>query len=228
MVGLQHALEVDHIAAVASLTARGSPLLSQAIRHGAAWGMGHSLTLLLVGGLVLLLDRTFSDRIALLLELGVGVMLVFLGCDVIGKMWREQVHLHSQRDKNKMLFLGHSHEPDSTPSPGLQRYVPLRGVPLRSLLVGMMHGMAGSAALIILTLKAVASPGLGVVYILLFGIGSVIGMVLLAAVISIPLKYSARGVIWVHDGIKGVIGVLTLGLGGIMIYRIGIAGGVLL
>ena len=92
----------------------------------------------------------------------------------------------------------------------------------------MMHGMAGSAALIILTLKAVASPGLGVVYILLFGIGSVIGMVLLAAVISIPLKYSARGVIRVHDGIKGVIGVLTLGLGGIMIYRIGIAGGVLL
>jgi hypothetical protein len=80
-------------------------------------------------------------------------------------------------------------------------------------MVGVMHGMAGSAALILLTMKTVSSPLEGILYILLFGAGSITGMVLLAGIIALPLQYSAHTLTWAHNGLKAVVGLVTLGLG---------------
>ncbi|MGB5253665.1 MAG: urease accessory protein, partial [Sedimenticolaceae bacterium] len=93
LLGLQHAAEADHIAAVASLTTRGTNL-RDAARQGAAWGVGHGLTLLLFGGVVLLIDGIVGPRISLLLEAVVGLMLVLLGLDVLLRLWRARVHFH--------------------------------------------------------------------------------------------------------------------------------------
>lgn len=84
-----------------------------------------------------------------------------------------------------------------------------------------MHGMAGSAALILLTLQTVRSPLTGLLYIALFGIGSMLGMALLSLVIAIPLRYSARGLTWLHNGLQAVIGVATIGIGTMLVYRVG-------
>ena len=93
LLGLQHATEADHLAAVASLTTRGTSL-RDAARQGAAWGVGHGLTLLLFGGVVLLIDGIVGPQISQLLEGAVGLMLVLLGLDVLMRLWRARVHFH--------------------------------------------------------------------------------------------------------------------------------------
>ena len=90
-----------------------------------------------------------------------------------------------------------------------------------------MHGMAGSAALIILALNTVESLVQGLIYILLFGAGSIVGMAILAVVISLPLKYPARNLTWAHNGLQLLVGVVTIGLGGTLIYQLGFAEGLL-
>ncbi len=206
LVGMQHAMEADHVAAVASLATR-SRSITQAARQGAVWGLGHSLTLLFFGGLVLLLDEVVPDRVAEALELAVAFMLILLGADVLRRLLRDRVHFHSHRHGDILHMHAHSHSH-------------ARGLPLRALLVGMMYGMAGSAALIVLALKTVTTPLQGFLYILLFGAGSVLGTVALAAVISLPLRYSARSLTWAHSGLQLLVGVFTIGLGSLMAYQI--------
>ena len=91
-----------------------------------------------------------------------------------------------------------------------------------------MHGMAGSAALIILTLNSVSSIAQGIFYIVLFGVGSIVGMALLATVISLPLRFSSRNFTWAHNGLKAVVGLVTIALGSMLIYELGIIQGLLI
>jgi len=91
----------------------------------------------------------------------------------------------------------------------------------------MMHGMAGSAALILLTLQSVHSPLTGMLYIMLFGVGSIAGMATLSAIIAVPLCYSFSSLRWAHTGLQALVGVTTLYVGGMMVYDIGIVGGLL-
>ncbi len=219
LVGMQHAMEADHVAAVASLATR-SRSVTQAARQGAAWGLGHSLTLLFFGGLVLLLDEVVPDRVAEALELTVAFMLILLGADVLRRLLRDRVHFHGHRHGDILHMHAHSHSHGTDHALDPHSHSHARGLPLRALLVGMMHGIAGSAALIVLALKTVTTPLQGFLYILLFGAGSVLGMVALAAVISLPLRYSARTLTWAHNGLQLLVGVFTIGLGSLMAYQI--------
>lgn len=88
--------------------------------------------------------------------------------------------------------------------------------------------MAGSAALIILALDSVHSPAQGIVYIALFGFGSILGMAMLATAISLPLRYTSRSFTWAHNGLKAAVGIVTIGLGSMLIYQIGITQGLLI
>jgi hypothetical protein len=99
---------------------------------------------------------------------------------------------------------------------------------MRALLVGVMHGMAGSAALIILALNTVESIAQGLAYIAMFGVGSILGMAALAAVISLPLRFTPRGLTWAHNGLKALVGVITIGLGCALIYELGFNEGLLI
>ena len=221
LVGMQHAMEADHVAAVASLTTR-SRSIAHTVREGAAWGLGHSLTLLSIGSLVLLLDAAVPARIAEATELAVAFMLILLGADVLRRLWRDRVHFHGHRHGDVLHMHAHSHAPKINHALDPHSHSHSRSLPLRALMVGMMHGMAGSAALVVLALKTVATPLQGFLYILLFGAGSILGMVTLAAAISVPLRYSARNLTWAHNGLQLLVGIVTLGLGSLMAYRVGI------
>jgi ABC-type nickel/cobalt efflux system permease component RcnA len=220
LLGLQHAVEADHIAAVASLTARRSSL-RDAARQGAAWGLGHTLTLLLFGGTVLLVEGLIGPQLALLLESAVGLMLVLLGADVLRQLWKKRVHFHVHRHATETHFHAHSHPDgrDHALDPHHHRHE--QRLPLRSLLVGMVHGMAGSAALIVFALASVQSAWEGLAYIAVFGIGSVVGMTLLAVAISLPLRWSARSLTWAHNGLTAALGLFTVALGIFIVQQTG-------
>ena len=227
LLGMRHALESDHVAAVASLATR-SRSMGDTLRQGAVWGAGHTLTLFIFGSLVLLLDTVIPETLAQVLEFMVGLMLIGLGIDVLRRQLRERIHFHVHRHADGHLhFHVHSHAGEQV-HPAVYHHHHHHGrFPLRALYVGMMHGMAGSAALILLTLQSVHSPLTGMLYIMLFGVGSIAGMTALSAIIAVPLRYSISSVRWAQNGLHTLIGLTTLYVGGMMVYDIGIAGGLL-
>jgi cytochrome c biogenesis protein CcdA len=223
LIGMRHAVEADHVAAVSSLATRAGSV-RETIRQGAAWGIGHTLTLFLIGSCVILLDRLVPERVASTLELLVGLMLVALGADVIRRLARERVHFHLHRHGDGTThFHAHSHAGESNHDPRRHVHRHPDRLPVRALLVGLMHGMAGSAALILLTLQTVTSPWTGLLYIALFGLGSMLGMALLSAAIAVPLRYSARRLTWVHQCLQAFVGVATILIGARLVYLTSIA-----
>ena len=214
LLGMRHALEADHVAAVASLTDRNTTL-AEAARLGAAWGLGHTLTLVIFGTAVLAADTLVSERLAWALELGVGLMLVALGADVLRRLVRDKVHFHAHRhDDGTTHFHAHSH------GDGEDHRHHHGRLPKRAIFVGSMHGMAGSAALVLLTVSQAPSLLGGLLYIGIFGLGSIAGMALLSTAIAVPLHYSARTLTWMGNGLQGVIGGGTIVIGLALIYSL--------
>ncbi len=222
LIGMRHAMDADHVAAVASLVSRKQSLTT-AIRQGGVWGLGHTITLLLFGSIVIFIDTVIPESVAKGLEMAVGGMLVLLGADLLRRMARDRIHFHTHRhDEGYSHFHAHSHlgEPATRHelSPHDHQHHRQR-FPLRALLVGLMHGMAGSAAVILLTLDAVTSPFQGILYILIFGIGSMFGMLLLSVVISIPMQLSAGRLSRAHNIFQLVIGLTTIALGLLVLFE---------
>ena len=218
LLGMQHALEADHLAAVASL-ATSARSRRGVLRHGVSWGVGHMLTLAVFAGAVIVSERTIGAALAGWLEGAVGVMLVLLGASVLRRLYRERIHFHVHDHADDRVHLhAHSHADDAVSHQhSTHDHEHPRGVPLRSLAVGMMHGLAGSAALVVLAATALSSPLEGLIYVALFGLGSVGGMALLSFVIAIPMRLTANVLTWTHRGLQGGIGCATIVLGGVII-----------
>jgi len=224
-IGMRHAMEADHVAAVASLVSRKQSL-SHTLRQGSAWGLGHTITLLLFGSIVIFMDTVIPANLAKGLEAAVGVMLLLLGADVLRRLVRDKVHFHTHRhEPGHTHFHAHSHAGETlsehSESSHDHEHVQPSGFPFRALLVGLMHGMAGSAAVILLALETVESPVQGVIYILVFGLGSMLGMALLSVAISIPMHLSASRLTWAHNSLQLMIGLVTMGMGGFVLYENG-------
>lgn len=221
LLGMRHALEADHLAAVAALATR-SPTVAHAVRQGAVWGLGHTLTLVLFGAVVLGMDTVMPERLARGLELVVGLMLIALGLDVLRRVWRERIHFHVHHHRDGTVHLhAHSHRRGNGHDTRHHRHA--HGFPYRALAVGLMHGMAGSAALILLTLGSITSRWQGISYIALFGLGSMLGMAVLSVAIAMPLRYSAQWLSRLHNALQGTIGFVTIALGVVVTYGTGIA-----
>lgn len=218
LLGLQHALEADHLAAVASLSTR-SGTLGDAARQGAAWGIGHSLTLLLFGGLLLLVDAAVAPWIADALESAVGIMLIVLGLDVLRRLRRRRVHFHVHSHGSERHFHAHSHARTAEHNNDPHHHAHPAKLPLRAVLVGMMHGLAGTAALLVFALGSIDSTMQGLAYIAVFGLGSIAGMTALALVVSLPLRWSAKRLTWAHNGLTAVFGLLSVVLGMLLLQQ---------
>jgi ABC-type nickel/cobalt efflux system permease component RcnA len=228
LIGMRHALEADHVAAVASLATR-SRGVRETTRLGIAWGVGHTVTLFVIGTAVLLMDSLVPETVAHGLELAVGVMLVLLGLDVLRRLIRDGIHfhVHQHNGERHVHAHGHSHE---RPVPVIHdmdahRHAHRAPLPWRAVLVGLVHGMAGSAALVVLTLSTIQSAWQGMLYIALFGFGSIVGMALLSVIIALPLRFTASRVVWFYKGLSGTIGVLTTVLGASVIWQRGFGEG---
>lgn len=221
LLGMRHAMESDHVAAVATLVARRLPF-SQTVMQGAVWGLGHALTLFVAFSLVLFLDAMVPASFAAGLEALVGIMLIVLGIDVLVRLYRERIHFHAHRHGDGTVHLhAHSHkdEPRREHDPHHHEHEHPRGFPVRALCVGMVHGLAGSAALILLTLDSTMSPATGLAYVALFGLGATAGMAFLSAAIAVPLRWSARGMTRLHHALQVAVGCATITIGGLLCYE---------
>ena len=212
LLGMQHALEPDHIAAVSSIAARRSHV-ADIIKHGLTWGLGHTLTLFAFAGAAILLGHAIPEKLAAPLETAVGVMLVGLGAHLLWRLRRDRLHVHAHRHDDGTVHVHiHSHAGDSLPhtrAPHAHEH----GFRWRTLLVGLMHGMAGSAALLVLTVSQAPSATAGLGYIALFGAGSMIGMGLLSTVIAVPIAISARFLTLANRTLQGAVGLVTIAIG---------------
>lgn len=214
LLGIRHALEADHVAAVASLATRARSA-GEIFRVSAAWGFGHALTLVVFGSLVIALGMTLSDEVSRAFEMAVGVMLVLLGADVLRRMRRSRLHVHPHEHEDGTVHL-HVHRHEESPGGGGERPVAHehRHPPLaRAVLVGGVHGLAGSAALILLSLQATESTLAAVGYLVAFGVGSILGMVSFSLAISVPLGISARRFESSVRGIETALGCVTIAIG---------------
>jgi sulfite exporter TauE/SafE len=221
LMGMRHALEADHLAAVATLATRTRSVRA-AMLQGAAWGLGHTLTLFLVGGACLLVGASVPESWARRLELAVGVMLVLLGGQVLWRLWRRGIHIHVHQHGDGVAHVhAHSHASDEAHDPRHHEHEHARSLPLRALVVGVVHGLAGSAALLLLAVLTADSPWMGLAYIALFGVGSLVGMAVLGSVIAVPLQASARRLGRLHQGLEAGVGLATIAIGLRLIYEMG-------
>lgn len=216
LLGLQHAMEADHIVAVATLASGGADRgrLRRALRHGLFWGLGHALALSAFAGFVVLARGHIPGGLSLALELAVAVMLISLGLMVVWRVVRERLHFHLHHHADgKVHFHAHSHAGEHpTHNANRHDHNHRDHNVRRSLLVGIMHGLAGSAALV-----ALAAPGQwlqGVGFVLLFGLGSIAGMVVLSSVIAMPLVLSGRLMTGLNRVMQLGIGLFSIAIGG--------------
>jgi cytochrome c biogenesis protein CcdA len=218
LLGMQHALEADHIAAVSSIAARRTDV-GDIVKHGLTWGLGHTLTLFVFAGAAILLGQAIPERLAQPLETAVGIMLVGLGGHVLWRLWRDRVHFHAHEHGDGAVHIhAHSHAGETLPH-ARAPHSHAHGFRWRTLFVGLMHGMAGSAALLVLAVSQASSAAAGLAYVALFGIGSMIGMGALSTVIAVPITLSARWLTRVNSGLQGVVGVVTIAIGVMMIVK---------
>ena len=210
LVGMRHAMEADHVAAVASLVTQ-SKSVRQAVVHGASWGLGHTITLFLFGTVALLVDSIIPENYAARLEFAVGIMLIILGVDVLRRLIKQKIHFHvHQHADGKQHFHAHSHQHDEQDDHHHTHNHRFSG---KAMLVGLVHGMAGSAALVLLTLNTAQSLYSGMLYMLVFGLGSILGMAVLSITMAVPLRYSARNMGWLFNGLQAVVGIATIYVG---------------
>ena len=218
LVGMSHALEADHVAAVSSMASRQTNM-RQIVRTGAVWGLGHTLTLMLFAGAAIIFGFAISDGLSGILEFVVGVMLVGLGGHLIYRLWRDRVHFHLHTHGADKHFHAHSHAGEVEQHTESSHDHDHKPFPVRTLLVGMMHGMAGSAALLVLTASTAPTITSGLLYVVVFGIGSMFGMAGLSAMIAVPITYSARMLTWANRSIQGATGTATMALGLFTMYE---------
>jgi high-affinity nickel-transport protein len=204
VLGLRHALDADHLAAISTIVTERRSLLSSLL-VGASWGLGHTLALLLAGVGVLLLRYQMTDRMAHALELCVGMMLVLLGANVL----RTLVYRAASRSHDHAAVASHSHS-EAWPV-------------ARPLLVGMVHGLAGSAPLLLITLAVVSSPLAAFSYIAVFGVGSMMGMAIMSVLLSVPAHLTAEHFARSHLAVRGLSGLFSVGLGLLIVYEHGVA-----
>jgi cytochrome c biogenesis protein CcdA len=213
LVGMQHALEADHLAAVAAMST-GRASRRALVLRGGFWGLGHTATLLTICGILLIFGETVSPRTEAMLELVVGGMLVLLGARVLRSLWLKRPHFHvHEHDSGVRHLHAHTHLDDGAHSQNAHHHEHSELGLMRALAVGMVHGAAGSAGLLVLA--AAADSMLNAVgYVLAFGLGSILGMAALSFVASFPLQRLQRSAVWFNTAAIAGIGGAAVLIGG--------------
>jgi ABC-type nickel/cobalt efflux system permease component RcnA len=245
-LGMRHATDPDHVIAVSTIVSRERGIRQAAMR-GVLWGVGHSLTLLIVGGAIILFGVVIPEKLGLGLEFSVGLMLILLGILNIAtfKKWissditahgrgsaRHHAHAHAHGDfvhshSHDHALDTHGHEDKQTPTAWLDRgFGRIRLYwNLRPVLVGIVHGLAGSAAVALLVLPLIQKPIWGVLYLAIFGAGTIAGMMLITAAMAVPFAWTSGKFVRFNQGLALASGFLSLSFGVFMVYQIGVVKG---
>ncbi len=208
-VGVKHALEADHVSTVATLASR-SASARQTVGVAAAWGVGHAAALTALGAALIALGATLPPAVAGAFEAAVGLILIALGIGVLRRVRRRRIHLHVHEHDGAAHLHAHAHQESGA-------HDHFHGAPLwrRSLLIGGVHGLAGSVLGMVALSAAVSLP----LRLLAFGAGSVLGMVALSAAVSLPLRLSSRYFGWAWTGLQCSLGIIDLALGAWIVFQ---------
>ncbi|HEY4307563.1 MAG TPA: hypothetical protein VGM82_24020 [Gemmatimonadaceae bacterium] len=207
VLGMRHATDPDHVVAVTTIVSR-ERRVSRAGGIGMLWGVGHTATILVVGGAILLFNVVIPPQIGLSMELSVALMLVVLGVLSLTRMTRSAAETSAENSAGDGSFDFHHHS-------------------LRPLAIGVVHGLAGSAAVALLVLATIHDPAWGVVYLAVFGVGTIAGMVLITAAISVPFAYTCRRLAWFNRSLGVIAALSSLGFGFFLVYEIAFVDGLL-
>ena len=244
-LGMRHATDPDHVIAVTTILSRQQKL-SRAALVGAFWGLGHTVTIFVVGAAIILFDLVIPPRLGLSMELSVGVMLIILGIANVRSFLRSMpeadsadssalVHSHVHRHGDYIHTHSHGHGPDhhshavtETPVAWLDRLLGKLSLyqNLRPLAIGIVHGLAGSAAVALLVLATIRDPRWAVTYLLIFGVGTIAGMVLITVSIASTVQLFGKSKLFFRR-LALASGVMSLGFGLVVAYQICITSGLL-
>jgi sulfite exporter TauE/SafE len=207
--GLKHALEPDHLAAVSTIAVEHKSLVGSSL-VGAVWGLGHTLSLLLAGLVVILLGFDLREEYLRPVEVIVALMLIGLGARALWKIWplRSAPDSAGQPEAHNHFHV-HRHHSRSV----------WERIGVRPLLIGMVHGLAGSATLLLLLIPVIPSTVLKIVYILVFGAGSIAGMVLMSCMVGLPTHLMAERFLKVSLAVRALAGLFSLGFGVWLLQR---------
>ena len=216
LVGMQHALEADHLAAVAAMSTGRTSRRTLIIRGG-LWGLGHTATLLLICGVLIVFGGNITPRTEALLEIAVGAMLALLGANVLRTLWlrRPHAHVHEHEDGLRHIHV-HTHARSRDGDVRDTHHHDHENLKLgRAIAIGMVHGAAGSAALLVLATTAESTLN-AFGYVLAFGLGSIVGMAALSLAASYPLKLVERSAGWITTATTASIGGAAVVVGGLL------------
>ncbi len=213
LLGMQHAMEADHIAAVAAITHNNSSRKT-ALTYGCAWALGHSFALLVLVLIMLGSGFVISDAMSHWMEFTVGIMLIFLSSRVIMTAKQKRMHIHSHSHVGGLKHIHtHCHTADVPSDHTSKAHTAPKKAKL-PLLIGLLHGVAGSAALIVVfAATSLTSPWLAVGYIMFFGAGSILGMGALSLAFSVPVGWLQNKASWGEFTVSLGVGFSALGIG---------------
>lgn len=237
-LGMRHATDSDHVIAVSTIVSRERDVRHAAI-IGMFWGVGHSITLLIVGGAIVVFGLVIPQRLGLSLEFCVALMLIILGAFNLRIALRSvrarstftehKHHEHPHRHGDYIHSHPHGHAPEthghseeSVPPARLdRRFGRSRAYrALRPTIIGVVHGLAGSAAIALLVLPIIREPLWALMYLSIFGAGTIAGMMLITTAIAVPFSCSARFE-FLHRHLGAAAGVVSFSFGLFLVYQIG-------
>jgi high-affinity nickel-transport protein len=249
-LGMRHATDADHVVAIATIVSRERSVAGSAL-IGAAWGVGHTVTVMAVGAAIIVFGVVIPPQLGLSMEFAVGIMLVLLGVLTLTGMGRKvgAAHAHAGGPGGHALDLhdhphahgdyvhwhphghgpgAHGHAEEHTPlarldHSGLGRIAFYQW--LRPFAVGLVHGLAGSAAVALMVLSIIREPVAALGYLLLFGLGTIVGMMLITLILSAPFVFTAVNLPKFNWRLRVASGLVSFVFGVILIYGIGFADG---
>jgi ABC-type nickel/cobalt efflux system permease component RcnA len=245
VLGMRHATDPDHVIAVSTIVTREHDVRRSAL-IGAVWGLGHTLTILAVGGSIILFRITLPPRVGLAMELAVGMMLIVLGLKNVRGLFawsadhssvvqpdgeRKSSRYHAHGDYIHMHqhahAQGHPHDPQRNPVAVLDRWFRSYGLYqlVRPLIIGIIHGLAGSAAIALLVLSTISNLGWAMAYLAVFGLGTVLGMMVITLTIGSTFAYGQVRFARIGQHIGVAAGIVSIAFGLFIAYQTGFVDG---